>query len=208
MIKKIPFIEAISIVLKTVWYIQWIFLSVLIIISVLIATNSSIIDINKIDDFHIQFARVDIQNTNPNTDIQQNNAFLTNGEGRLHINDNNSYIFLRLLSVFIDTLLYILIIFLLRKIFFSIKAGVFFSKKNGIYIKRIAFGIVAIVLIPAIMNYFINLHISKTIFVEGILFKARFGFDFRTLFLALLIFVIAKAFIRGAELKEDHDLTI
>lgn len=208
MTKKLNFINAISIVLRAIWYIQWVFLSVIIIISILIATDSSIIDINKIDDFHIQFARIDIQTNTSALDSSQSETYISNGEGRLHINDNSNYIFLRLLSVFIDTLLYILIIYFLQKIFSSFKMGVFFIKQNGIYVKKIAYGILAIALIPEIINYFVNIHISETIIIEGVLFKARLGFDFRTVFLALLIFVIAKAFIRGAELKEDHDLTI
>ncbi len=205
---KFPFIKAVSIVLSIVWYLQWFFLAVLIVISVLIATDNSIINTDKLEGFHIQFARLDIQNT-ASADDAQSNVFLTNGEGRLHIKDAGyNFIYLRMLSVFIDTLLYIFIIYMLKKIFAGVKTGVFFTRQNGIYIKYIAYAILGLALIPEIINYFVNLHISETLVIEGIVFKARFGFDFRTVFLALLIFVIAKAFIRGAELKEDHDLTI
>jgi len=206
---KFPFIKAVSIVLSIVWYLQWFFLAVLIVISVLIATDNSIINTDKLEGFHIQFARLDIQNTASAADNFQNDVFLTNGEGRLHIKDAGyNFIYLRLLSVFIDSLLYIFIIYMLKKIFSGLKTDVFFTRQNGIYIKYIAYAILGLALIPEIINYFVNLYISETLVIEGIVFKARFGFDFRAVFLALLIFVIAKAFIRGAELKEDHDLTI
>ena len=65
-----------------------------------------------------------------------------------------------------------------------------------------------IALLPDLINYLINVYVTNTLVINGIIFKARFDFDLRTTFLALLIFVIAKVFIRGAELKEDHDLTI
>ncbi len=206
---KYPFIKAVSIILRIIWYLQWIFLSVLFIVTILIATNSSLIDINKIRGFHIQFARIDIQNNTQNTDNLQSDMYLSNGEGRLHIkNTQYKFIFYRIFSVFIDTLLYIFIIYLLQKIFSSLKTGVFFVKQNGIYIKRIAFAVLGIALLPNLIFYIINLQITETLDIEGIIFKARFKFDYRTTFLALLIFVIAKVFIRGTELKEDHDLTI
>jgi len=206
---KYPFIKAVSVILRIIWYLQWLFLLVLVIISVLIATNSSLIDISKIKGFHIQFAKIDIQSIQPNADKAKTDIYLSNGEGRLHLNNSNhKFLFFRLISVFIDTLLYILIIYLLQNIFLSLKSGVFFVKKNGVYIKGIAYAVLAIALIPDLINYFINLHVTKTLDIEGIIFKARFDFDIRTTFLALLIFVIAKVFIRGTELKEDHDLTI
>lgn len=209
MADKYPFIKVVSIVLNIVWYLQWFFLAVLIFVTVLIATNSSLIDMNKIKGFHIQYARIDLQELAPSADVPQSDVFLSNGEGRLHIeNSEYNFIYLRLLNVFIDTLLYIFIIYMLKKIFYSFRKDVFFTRQNGIYIKKIAYAVLAIAVIPEIINYFINLHIKHNLAIEGIVFKARFDFDFRTVFLALLIFVIARAFIRGTELKEDHDLTI
>jgi len=195
-----PFIRAVSII---IWYLQWIFLFSLIVIAILIASNSSLIDLNKIKGFHVQFERIDIQNN------QQDNIYLSNGKGRIHIKDTeDSFIFYRLFSVFVDTLLYIFIIYLLQKIFSSLKTGTFFIRQNGICIKRIAYAVLGIALLPDLINYLINIYITETLTIDGIIFKARFNFDLRTTFLALLIFVIAKVFIRGAELKEDHDLTI
>ena len=209
MSSKYPFIKAISVILRIIWYLQWVFLSVLIIISILIATNSSLIDTSKIKGFHIQFAKIDIQSIAARTNNSQEHVYLSNGEGRLHIkNSNHKFIFFRLFNVFIDTLLYILIIYLLQNIFSNLKTGAFFVKRNGVYIKRIAYAVLGIALFPDLINYFINLHITDTLNIEGITFKASFSFDLRTTFLGLLIFVIAKVFIRGTELKEDQDLTI
>ncbi|MEN8120705.1 MAG: DUF2975 domain-containing protein [Bacteroidota bacterium] len=209
MVGKYPFIKAVSVILRIIWYLQWIFLAVVLIVSILIATNSSLIDINKINGFNIKFARIDIQNSSSNIDNSQNDMYLSNGEGRLHIeNTDHKFIFFRLFSVFIDTLLYIFIIYSLQKIFTSLKTGIFFVKLNGIYIKQMAYAVLGIALLPKLIDYFINIHIAKTLDISGVMFKARFDFDYRTIFLALLIFVIAKVFIRGTELKEDHDLTI
>lgn len=209
MAAKFPFIKAVSIILSIIWYLQWLLLAAIIIISILIATDNSIINTDKLEGFHIQFERIDIPIDIYNSDNQNNDVYLTNGEGRLHIeNSEYNFIYLRLLNSFLDTLFYIIIIFFLRKIFSSLKTGAFFVKQNGIYIKKIAFTILGLTLIPAILNYFINVWIKQSLNIEGIIFKARFEFDYGTIFLALLIFVIAKVFIRGTELKEDQDLTI
>lgn len=209
MAARFPFIKAVSIVLSIIWYFQWLIISALVIITILIATDNSIIDTSKLEGFHIQFERIDITNNAIETDNLKNDIYLTNGEGRLHLeNEEYSFIYFRLLSAFIDTLLYIFIIFLLRKIFFSLKTGEFFVKQNGIYIKKIAYAVLGLSLIPAFLIYLINIFIKRTLNIDGIIFKAQFEFDYGTVFLALLIFVIAEVFIRGTKLKEDQDLTI
>jgi hypothetical protein len=209
MAAKFPFIKSVSFLLNIIWYLQWLLLAAIVIISILIATDNKIINTSKIEGFHIQFARIDIPNDLSSSDIQNNAVYLSHGEGRLHIeNYQNNFIYLRLLSAFLYTLIYIIIIYLLRKIFFSLKTGLFFVKQNGIYIRKIAFAVLGITLIPAILNLFINIYVKKTLIIEGIIFKAQFEFDYGTAFLALLIFVIAEVFIRGTELKEDQALTI
>ena len=209
MAAKLPFIRAVSIILSIIWYLQWIFVAGLIVISFLIATHNSIIDTGKIEGFHIQYVRIDIPDSISDTGNQNGDVYLTNGEGRLHIeNAEYNFIYFRLIIAFIDTFFYILIVFLLRKIFSSLKTGEFFVKQNGIYIKNIAFTVLGLTLIPAFLNYLINIYIKQSLSIEGILFKAQFEFDYGTVFLALLIFVIAEVFIKGTELKEDQDLTI
>jgi hypothetical protein len=209
MVGKYPFIKAVSIILRIIWFLQWIFLFALIIITILIASNSTLIDLSKIKGFKVQFEKIEIQSNNSAKDIAPNEVYLSNGIGRLHIkNTDDTFIFFRLFSVFVDTLLYIFIIYLLQKIFSSLNAGSFFVRQNGIYIKRIAYAVLGIALLPDFINYLINVYVTNALVIDGIIFKARFDFDLRTTFLALLIFVIAKVFIKGAELKEDHDLTI
>lgn len=206
---KYPFIRAVSIVLRIIWYLQWVFLLFLIIAAILIASNSSLINLNKLKGFKIQFEKIELGQNNSNSSMAQSNAYLSNGVGRLHLqNTDDSFIFFRLISVFADTILYVFIIYLLQKIFKSLKTGTFFIRRNGIYIKRIAYAVLGIALLPDFINYLINIYIADKLNISGIVFKASYNFDLRTTFLALLIFVIAKVFIRGAELKEDHDLTI
>jgi len=209
MAARFPFIKAVSVILSIIWYVQWLIIAALVVITILIATDNSIINTSKLEGFHVQFLRIDIPSNVYDVDNLKSDIYLTNGEGRIHIeNEEYSFIYFRLLSALIDTLFYIFIIFLLRKIFFSLKTGEFFVKQNGIYIKKIAYAVLGLALIPAFLIYLINIYIKKSLIIEGIVFKAQFEFDYGTVFLALLIFVIAEVFIRGTKLKEDQDLTI
>jgi hypothetical protein len=204
MANKFPFIKSISFVLQIIWYLQLLFLFALIVISFLIAIDSSIVNQYKLKGFRVQFQRVDLEKSG-----QNNIAYLSNGEGRLHLSQSgDKFIFYRILSVFVDAFLYTLIVLWLKKIFKGLETGDFFIRKNGIYIKKIAYAVIGIAVLPVLIDYFVNLQVVNSLKIDNVIFKARLSFDFRSLFLALLIFVIAKVFIKGAEIKEENDLTI
>ncbi len=206
--KKYPFMFAIDIILKVIWYIQWLFIFALLVISLVIIIDPSWINIEKISGFSVEFSRIYLGDINLNDGINHT-AFLSNGIGRLHISDFKQNIVLyRIVSVLIDTFIYIYIIYLLRKIFSSLKTGVFFNRSNGEYIKKIAYTILILAFLPELVSYLIESHITNNIELANIVIRAKFNLDFRTIFLGFLIFAMAKAFIRGAEIKEEHELTV
>ncbi len=204
MANKFPFIKSVALILQIVWYLQLLFLFALIVVSLLIVIDSPVVDQYKLKGFRVQFQRIDLDKS-----IQNSTVYFSNGEARLHDKKtNDKFIFYRIFSVFVDAFLYTLIVLWLKKIFKSLETGNFFIRENGIYIKKIAYAVIGISLLPALIDYFINLQLVDALKIEGVIFKARLSFDFRSLFLALLIFVIAKVFIKGAEIKEENDLTI
>jgi len=206
--KKYPFMRAIDVILKIIWYVQWFFIFALLIISLVIIIDPTWINIGKISGFSVEFSRIYLGDINLNDGIKHT-AFLSNGIGRLHISDfKQNIIFFRILSVAIDTFIYIYIIYLLRKIFSSLKTGVFFNRSNGEYIKKIAYTILVLALLPELVSYLIESHITNNIELANVVIRAKFNLDFRTIFLGFLIFAMAKAFIRGAEIKEEHELTV
>ncbi len=204
MANKFPFIKSVALILQTVWYLQLLFLFALIVVSLLIVIDSPVVDRYKLKGFRVQFQRIDLDKS-----VQNSTVYFSNGEARLHDKKtNDKFIFYRIFSVFVDAFLYTLIVLWLKKIFKSLETGNFFIRENGIYIKKIAYAVIGISLLPPLIDYFINLQLVDALKIEGVIFKARLSFDFRSLFLALLIFVIAKVFIKGAEIKEENDLTI
>ncbi|MCF6241592.1 MAG: DUF2975 domain-containing protein [Bacteroidales bacterium] len=204
MANKFPFIKSINFVLQIIWYLQLLFLFALIVVSVLIITDSPIVDRYKLKGFRVQFQRINLDKS-----IAGSTIYLSNGEGRLHnTKTGDKFILYRIFSVFVDAFLYTLIVLWLKKVFKCLESGDFFIRKNGVYIKRIAYAVIGITLLPDLIDYFINLQVANVLKIDNLIFKARLNFDFRSLFLALLLFVIAKVFIKGAEIKEENDLTI
>ncbi len=204
MANKFPFIKSIAFVLQIVWYLQLLFLFALIVVSLLIVIDNPIVKQYKLKGFRVQFQQIDLDKSG-----QNNTVYLSNGEGRLHdAKTGDKFIFYRILSVFIDAFLYTLIVLWLKKIFKGLETGNFFIRKNGIYIKKIAYAVIGIAILPVLIDYFVNLQVVNSLKIDNVVFKARLSFDFRSLFLALLLFVIAKVFIKGAEIKEENDLTI
>lgn len=205
---KYPYLIAVNIILKIFWYFQWLFILALIVISFTIIVNPSCIDVEKIRGFSVDFSRIYLGEVDLNDGINHT-AFISNGYGRLHISQyENKFVLYRIIGAAIDALIYILVIYYLRKIFASLKTGVFFIRSNGIYIKKIAYAVLVLSFLPELYYYLIASHISKNIELSNVVLNADFNLDFRTIFLGLLIFIISKAFIRGAELKEEVDLTV
>jgi len=194
--------------LKMIWYLQWLFVVTVIATSIILLVQPKWIDSEKLSGFQVQFSKVAIGEITLN-DGQNHDAYLSYGAARLHISDfKQPFIFLRLLLVLLDALIYIYIIYQLQQIFKNLKTENFFNSTNGVYTKKIAYAVITQAVFFPITGYFINRYIFSSINLPQIEFYSLPNFDFNTVFLGLLIFAIAKAFIKGAELKAEQELTI
>ncbi|MBU8892318.1 MAG: hypothetical protein KOO66_06035, partial [Bacteroidales bacterium] len=105
--KKYPFMLAIDIILKVIWYLQWLFILVLTVLAITIIIDPACIDVEKISGFSVDFSRIYLGDVNLNDGVNHV-AYLSNGHGRLHIsNFKQNFILFKILSVFIDTIIYI-----------------------------------------------------------------------------------------------------
>lgn len=194
--------------LKMIWYLQWLFVITIVATSIIILVQPKWIDSEKLSGFQIQFSKVNIGDIKLNDGLSHD-AYLSSGTARLHISDfKQPYIFLRLLLVLLDALIYIYIIYQLQQIFKNLKTENFFNATNGLYTKKIAYAVITQAVFFPITGYFVNRYIFSSINLSQIEFYSVPSFDFNAVFLGLLIFAIAKAFIKGAELKAEQELTI
>ena len=197
-----------KIILTVFWYLQLAVIASILLIGLLLLFDVDFIDLNRLNGFKIHFSKIIF--SDPLVYNGENYDFsLTNGEGRLHINDlDQKFVYLRMLGALVDSLIYLMIIRFLRKIFNNLTENKYFVASNGVFIKKIAISIIFLSLIPEVIYYLTDKWIINTIKINDVIFKNEFNFEYQTILLGLLVFVISIVFLRGIELKEDQDLTI
>ena len=196
------------IILNVFWYLQLAVIGSIILIGLFLLFDVDFIDLNRLNGFKIHFSK--IMFSDPLILNGENYDFsLTNGEGRLHINDlDQKFVYLRMLGALTDSIIYLMIIHFLRKIFKSLTENKYFVSSNGKYIKKIAISIIFLAIVPEVIYYLTDRWIISTIELKDVIFKNEFNFEYQTILLGLLVFVISIVFLRGIELKEDQELTI
>ena len=108
------------IILNVFWYLQLAVIGSIILIGLFLLFDVDFIDLNRLNGFKIHFSK--IMFSDPLILNGENYDFsLTNGEGRLHINDlDQKFVYLRMLGALTDSIIYLMIIHFLRKIFKSL----------------------------------------------------------------------------------------
>lgn len=203
-----PFIRIVDLLLRIIWYLQCLFALVLLLSAISILGDVSWFNVEKIKGFHIPFSAIDLESAQI-YEQTSSEVTLTNGSGRLHISgaDQNLTVF-KIMAAFIELLVWMYIILMLRKMFAHLKKGEFFVSVNGKYLTRIAFSVIAISMFLCVFNYILSSHIFHNVSVDGVLLKRTAELDYRTLLFGIMLLVMARIFIRGTEIKEEQDLTI
>jgi len=195
-------------VINILWVLQWmVVLGIVVYVSFLVL-NVDFFNVDVLKGFKIHFSKIDFLQPIL-IEGKEHIVKLTNGEGRLHIeNFNQSFIYMRIFAAFIDSFLYLLILFFIRKIFKNLTKNQYFITENGVLIRKIGFSIITLAILPAIIHYLTDAMVASSIQIEGVILKNDFDLDLQTILLGVLIFVISIVFLRGIELKKDQELTI
>jgi len=197
-----------KIILNIYWYLQLAFIAAIIFIGLLLLFDVEFIDLNYLNGFKIHFSKIIFPDQLVYNGVNYDFS-LTNGEGRLHINDlDQKFVYLRMLAALVDSVIYLMIILFLRKIFKNLTEYKYFVEVNGMYIKKIALAIILLSFIPETIHYLTDKWIIGSIQMNNVIIKNEFNFEYQTIILGLLVFVISIIFLRGIELKEDQELTI
>lgn len=197
-----------KIILNIYWYLQLLFIASIIIIGLFLLFDVQFIDLNYLNGFKIHYSKIVFSEPL----LYNGNSYdfsLTNGEGRLHIDDlEQKFVYLRMLAALVDSIIYFMIIHFLRKIFKNLTENEYFIPANGKYIKKIAVAILLTATVPELIHYLTDRVIIGTIEMQNVIIKNEFNFDLQTIILGLLVFVIGIIFLRGIELREDQKFTI
>ena len=205
---KKSFIHIVDLLLKIIWVFQMIFAAGLIFSAVAIMADVSWLDMEKVKGFNISFNEIDLGDVQMH-DNQMHPVTLTNGSGRVHISGMDVHIIgYKIIGAFLELLVWMYVIYLLRKVFTNLKKGEFFVKCNGTTLRKIAISIIGISVFLNIFHYFISTYIYNNFLIEGVVLKRTIELDHRTFLFGIMLFVMAQIFIKGAEIKEEQDLTI
>ncbi len=206
--KNSQLLKIIKSVINILWVLQWAVLISITIYVLLLILNVDFFNVDVLKGFKIHFSKIDFLNPIV-IDGEEHLVKMTNGEGRLHIeNFNQGFIYMRILAAFIDSFLYLLILFFLRKIFKNLTTNQFFIPENGVLLRKIGFTIITLAILPAIIHFITDAMVLNSLQLEGVTLKNEFDFDLQTILLGILVFVISIVFLRGIELKKDQELTI
>lgn len=201
-------LKIIKSIVSILWVLQWAVLISIIIYVLLLILNVDFFNVDVLKGFKIHFSKIDFLKPIV-IDGKEHIIKLTNGEGRLHIeNFNQSFIYMRIFGAFIDSFLYLLILYFLRKIFKNLTSNQYFIPENGVLLRKIGFTIIALAILPAIIHFITDAMVLSSLQLEGVTLKNEFDFDLQTILLGILVFVISIVFLRGIELKKDQELTI
>ena len=195
-------------IINVLWFLQWIVLLTIIIYVSFLILNVDFFNVDLLKGFKIHFSKINFLQPII-IDGKDHIINLTNGEGRLHIeNFDQKFIYMRIFAAFLDSSIYLLILYFIRKIYNNLITNQYFIPENGILIKKIGISIISLAILPEIIHYITDKMIANTIQIKGVLLKTEFHVDFQTVLLGLLVFVISIVFLRGIELEKDQELTI
>ncbi len=203
--KTLVFIKSI---VNILWFFQWAVLLAIVVYVSFLVLNVDFFNVDVLKGFQIHFSKIDFLQP-VLIDGKEHIVKLTNGEGRLHIeNFNQSFIYMRIFAAFIDSFLYLMILYFIRKIFKNLTDNQYFIPENGILIRKIGFTIIGLAILPNAIHYITDRLVVKTIKIDDIILKNEFNLDLQTILLGVLVFVISIVFLQGIELKKDQELTI
>ncbi len=122
-----------------------------------------------------------------------------------------------ILERFLFVVISVLIFFQLKKLLIAINGASFFVRDNYRIIRRLSFlvllwvgselliyELIPVFVPPVLIQYSINF----TTFTESVYRNIMSALDFRMLFVAIILYVVAVSFREGTALKEQTDLTI
>ncbi len=206
--KNSQILNIIKSVINILWVLQIVVLISIIVYVMLLILNVEFFNVDVLKGFKIHFSQINFLQPIL-IEGDEHIVKLTNGEGRLHIeNYNQSFIYMRIFAAFMDSFLYLLILYFIRKIFKNLTQNQYFIIENGILIRKIGFTIIMLAILPGIIHYITDKMVINAIHIKDVVLKNEFALDFQTILLGVLVYVISIVFLRGIELKKDQELTI
>lgn len=96
----------------------------------------------------------------------------------------------------------------LRRLLRSMRNRATFAPDHAARLRRIGAAVIGFALVRSVVVWGGSLYLQHTVAARGLSVRSHFGLDVPVILLGLLLLVLAAAFRLGAELQQDHDLTV
>ncbi len=96
----------------------------------------------------------------------------------------------------------------LRRLVGSVHRGEAFARGNADRIRRIGLAVVGFELLRSVAEWGGSVYLKNIVMARGLSLRSHFALNIPVLLVGLLLVVLAVAFRLGAQLQQDHDLTI
>ena len=138
------------------------------------------------------------------------NATLELNAGKLHFTQDKTWgsVFFSLIGMWIGFAISLGITNLLRKIFDSLTDDNPFITENAQRLRQIALLIILIAPLSFMRDLFLNWYLRQNFVIDGSAIQTHLTLDFKTVFIGLILLIIAEIFRIGTRLKEEQELTV
>lgn len=177
------------ILLNFAWYLSWVtvgFMLVILLLGVFVPDFATAIQ------EHVEYKAGGLE-------IAMDNLNLTP-------KDIGYFILLGILALAPGLAMYMVVIYQLRKIFATLTDGTPFLTTNATRIKMMGVTLLIWSVVQPLTESLVALSLLDR--VHGPEVNANIGLDFGIVFMGLVLLILAEIFRLGAELQEDHDLTV
>ncbi|RDV15904.1 DUF2975 domain-containing protein [Pontibacter diazotrophicus] len=199
----------IKFIITAAWYIQIFFLILLTVaITFKFFSNTTAPTPETVEVRLTESRSIDVTTASVAENISAANLELDTGKLTFSHQSSKQIIGFNLLSMWIAFSISLTVTYLLRKLFKSLTQNDPFVVENAQRLRLIAFLIMLEPVTSFAHDAFVNWFIQHNFLLDGSGIRAHLSIDLKTLFVGLIVLVIAEIFRIGARMKEEQELTV
>lgn len=200
----------IKFIISAAWYIQLFFLVLLTVaISIKFLRNGNTEPTPETVEVRLtQSRQVDVATASVADNISDASLALDSGKLTFNHQSSKQIIGFNLVFMWLGFSISLTITYLLRRLFKSLTQNNPFIVENAQRLRLISFLIMLIPVTSFAHDAVVNWFLKQNFLLDGSGIRSHLSIDLKTLFVGLVVLVIAEIFRVGARLKEEQELTV
>lgn len=197
--------SALKVILDIVWYIMLLALAALVVATLCSMVKPSVMRVDLLLPFEIDESVYEIGCP----DLGVGTAIITEAFGKLVFRGDSRAVVLSFFGAVATYLVAsLLVVLLLRRIFRTLVAGDPFVRVNAARIRWIGLIVILSELYETLVIYATAFYLRGNFTLDGIVVRLDYRPELTVIFVGGVLLVLAEVFRLGAELREEHVLTV